>query len=58
LFGKFRRGARAPANGEGGFGLGLFIARQLVVSAGGQVTYADRAPHGAIFRVELPRVAG
>lgn len=55
LFGKFRRGANAPAEDEGGFGLGLFIVRQLLVSAGGDVAYADRAPRGAVFRMTLPR---
>jgi signal transduction histidine kinase len=57
LFGKFRRGANTPAGGEAGFGLGLFIVRQLLVSSGGEVSYADRAPRGAIFRVTLPQVS-
>lgn len=55
LFGKFRRGANTPAGGEAGFGLGLFIVRQLLVSAGGDVRYVDRAPRGAVFRITLPR---
>jgi signal transduction histidine kinase len=54
LFGKFRRGTRAVAGDEGGFGLGLFIVRQLMVSAGGNVAYADRDAGGAIFRLDLP----
>lgn len=57
LFGKFRRGANAPAGGEAGFGLGLFIVRQLLVSAGGEVSYGDRTPRGAVFRMTLPRVS-
>jgi signal transduction histidine kinase len=56
LFGKFRRGANSPASGEAGFGLGLFIVRQLLVSAGGDVVYVERKPRGAVFRMALPRV--
>lgn len=58
LFGKFRRGTNAPRDAEGGFGLGLFIVRQLLVSAGGDVVYADRTPRGAVFRITLPRGGG
>lgn len=56
LFGKFRRGVNTPAGGEEGFGLGLFIVRQLLASVGGTVSYAERVPRGAVFRVQLPRV--
>lgn len=54
LFGKFRRGTRSVAGDAGGFGLGLFIVRQLMVSAGGNVTYTDREGGGAVFRLDLP----
>ncbi len=54
LFGKFRRGTRSVAGEEGGFGLGLFIVRQLMESAGGRVSYLDREGGGAIFRLRLP----
>jgi signal transduction histidine kinase len=57
LFGKFRRGLRAPGKGEGGFGLGLYIARTLTVAAGGEVSYTDRLPKGAIFQVKLLRAS-
>lgn len=58
LFGKFRRGTNAPRDDEAGFGLGLFIVRQLLKSAGGDVTYSDRVPRGAVFRITLPRAGG
>jgi len=57
LFQKFRRGSNRSTGGESGFGLGLFIVRQLLRSAGGDVSYADRSPHGAIFRVMLPQAS-
>lgn len=56
LFGKFRRGTNRPENGEGGFGLGLFIVRQLLLSAGGEVVYLNGHPRGAVFRMVLPPV--
>ena len=48
------RGARR-ANGHGGAGLGLPLARRLAKAIGGDVTLAPQAPQrGAEFRVELP----
>ena len=38
-----------------GFGLGLSIVRSLVENRGGSVSLLDRAPHGLIARVLLPR---
>jgi signal transduction histidine kinase len=37
-----------------GFGLGLSIARAIVVAHGGILTLNDRQPHGLIVRIELP----
>lgn len=37
-----------------GSGLGLFLCRRLVESAGGRLTAADRAPRGASVHVVLP----
>jgi signal transduction histidine kinase len=40
-----------------GFGLGLFIVRQIVEAHGGSVTLDSAPGRGTIFRVELPRSA-
>jgi signal transduction histidine kinase len=37
-----------------GFGLGLSIARAVVLAHGGKLSLHDRAPHGLIVRIELP----
>jgi len=37
-----------------GFGLGLSIARSIVLAHGGELSMHDRQPHGLIVRVELP----
>lgn len=52
----FERFKKAPARGEKkeGFGLGLFIVRQLVEAHGGTVQVESREGEGATFTVELP----
>ncbi len=43
----------------GGFGLGLWIVRQIATALGGRVTLSSREGEGSIFTVELPlRVPG
>jgi signal transduction histidine kinase len=37
-----------------GFGLGLSIARAIVLAHGGELSLNDRQPHGLIVRIELP----
>jgi signal transduction histidine kinase len=37
-----------------GSGLGLSIAKQIVVAHGGRIDYERRSPHGTTFTVELP----
>jgi signal transduction histidine kinase len=37
-----------------GFGLGLSIARSIVLAHGGGLSLNDRQPHGLIVRIELP----
>jgi signal transduction histidine kinase len=37
-----------------GFGLGLSIARAIVLAHGGKLSLNDRQPHGLIVRIELP----
>jgi signal transduction histidine kinase len=46
--------AISPAEG-GGLGLGLFIARQIVTSHGGQIWVESEPGRGATFYVRLPR---
>jgi signal transduction histidine kinase len=51
----FERFERAAAHTEcGGFGVGLWIVRQVVQGLGGRVTVDSRPGQGATFRVELP----
>jgi signal transduction histidine kinase len=47
----FRLFETTKANGTG---IGLAVAKQIVVAHGGTITFADRRPHGASFTVELP----
>ena len=37
-----------------GFGLGLSIARAIVLAHGGELSLHDRQPHGLIVRIDLP----
>jgi signal transduction histidine kinase len=37
-----------------GFGLGLSIARSIVLAHGGELSLNDRSPHGLIVRIQLP----
>jgi signal transduction histidine kinase len=47
------RGQSSPA----GFGLGLSIVREIVTGHGGAVELCNRAPHGVVARITLPRAA-
>jgi PAS domain S-box-containing protein len=52
----FERLERAPNAREfGGLGLGLWIAREIVVLHGGTIHVESRVGHGALFVVDLPR---
>jgi signal transduction histidine kinase len=51
----FVRGDEARnMDGASGFGLGLSIARSIVVAHGGELSLNDREPHGLIVRIRLP----
>ncbi|MDB5551847.1 MAG: sensor histidine kinase [Rhizobium sp.] len=51
----FVRGDDARGMDEtAGFGLGLSIARAIVLAHGGELSLNDRQPHGLLVRVELP----
>jgi PAS domain S-box-containing protein len=55
IFRKFYRGADAAARvGDGGTGLGLFIARGLVTAMGGKISVSSREGEGSTFAIELP----
>ena len=52
LFARFERGVSRRQ--YGGFGLGLWITRQLVDAMGGEITVASRTGQGATFSIVLP----
>ena len=54
LFTRFERGV--ASRHEGGFGLGLWITRQIVEAMGGVISASGEAGRGSIFVVTLPRV--
>jgi PAS domain S-box-containing protein len=55
IFRKFYRGADAETRiGQGGTGLGLFIARSLVTAMGGRIWVESREGEGSTFAFELP----
>ena len=49
LFQPFRGGVR-----QGGSGLGLVIAAELVKGHGGTLALEETGPHGSVFRIALP----
>lgn len=56
LFDPFVQGATpAGAPGHEGVGLGLYIARDIVVAHGGTITAASSEATGTVFTVRLPR---
>lgn len=53
IFERFERAVR-PGQHGGGFGVGLWVVRQLVETMGGTVTISSRPDEGATFTVTLP----
>jgi len=57
LFTKFARGDNANSTNTNGTGLGLFVARSLLIAMGGNVTaHSDGEGKGSRFTLELPLV--
>jgi signal transduction histidine kinase len=54
IFEKFFRLDPNLRGGVGGTGLGLYIARELVLRMGGRISVASAPSGGATFAVELP----
>jgi signal transduction histidine kinase len=54
IFQRFER--LVPVRHFGGFGLGLWIVRQIIEAHGGRVEVESRPEEGSTFTVELPRV--
>jgi signal transduction histidine kinase len=52
IFEKFERAV--PRQHYGGFGLGLWIARQLVIAHGGSIRVESEVGEGSTFTIELP----
>jgi PAS domain S-box-containing protein len=56
IFERFERAV--SARHFGGFGLGLWIVRNIVEAFGGEIRVASEPGHGSTFDVVLPRAAG
>ena len=55
IFEKFQRGSAAEQNGSVGTGLGLAVVNAIVSTHRGKVDVRSASPHGARFRIVLPR---
>lgn len=55
IFERFSRGSETGH--RRGFGLGLFLAREIAERAGGTVRVEQSSPEGTVFLLEIPRVA-
>lgn len=53
IFGKFERGGDRTAGAPRGAGVGLYVARQIVVAHGGDLTLASQFGRGSVFAFAL-----
>lgn len=54
VFDRFYRSDKARTSSEGGFGLGLAIAKEIAEEHGGTIAVSSDSVHGTTFTVELP----
>lgn len=54
IFTRYHRGPRSDQRRQGGLGLGLFIAHQIVTAHGGRIEVASVVGEGTTFTVRLP----
>lgn len=54
LFRSFAPGDRRRSDGRRGLGLGLSLCRAIIRSHGGEITFSENVPHGAVFTFTLP----
>jgi signal transduction histidine kinase len=57
IFDRFRQADSASSKGSGGFGLGLYIVKNLVATHRGDVEVESELGKGTTFRVRLPKRA-
>jgi signal transduction histidine kinase len=57
IFDRFRQADSSAAKGTGGFGLGLYIVKNLVETHRGDVEVESEVGRGSTFRVRLPKRA-
>ena len=55
VFERFYRVDKARTRQNGGFGLGLSLAKQIIHSLRGDITVADNSPQGTIFECKIPK---
>lgn len=55
VFERYRQGGGAGGKGRDGWGLGLYVARQIALAHGGDLVLAANTPAGCRFELTLPR---